>query len=111
MKAGAIDFLEKPVARDTLFAALQTALERDAAQRLLRDEAQRQGSRLSVLTAREREVFDRIVAGRLNKQIADELGVSLRTVKAHRAQLMDKLGVATAGELGTLAGKSRDAPG
>jgi FixJ family two-component response regulator len=108
MKAGAVDFLEKPVGRDTLLDALQRALARDAAQRTVREEARRQSMRLAVLTPREREVFDRIVAGKLNKQIADELGIGLRTVKAHRAQLMVKLGVATAGELGTLAGALRD---
>ena len=108
MKAGAVDFLEKPVGRDTLLDALQRALARDAAQRTVREEARRQSMRLAVLTPREREVFERIVAGKLNKQIADELGTGLRTVKAHRAQLMVKLGVATAGELGTLAGALRD---
>ena len=108
MKAGAVDFLEKPVERDTLLNALRRALARDAAQRTARDEAHRRSTRLAVLTAREREVFDRIVAGKLNKQIADELGIGLRTVKAYRAQLMEKLGVASAAELGTLAGERRD---
>jgi FixJ family two-component response regulator len=59
------------------------------------------------LTPREREVFDRIVAGKLNRQIADELGIGLRTVKAHRAQLMEKLGVDSAAGLGKLAGEQR----
>jgi FixJ family two-component response regulator len=59
---------------------------------------------LQLLTAREREVFERIVQGKLNKQIADELGVALRTVKSYRAQLMTKLGVTSAAELGRLAG-------
>ena len=108
MKAGAVDFLEKPVARDTLLDALQRALARDAAQRLDRDAAKRRSARLSTLTPREREVFDRVVAGKLNKQIADELGIGLRTVKAFRAQLMSKLGVATAAELGRLAGEPQD---
>jgi DNA-binding NarL/FixJ family response regulator len=54
-------------------------------------------------------VFERIVAGRRNQEIADELGVSLRTVKAYRAQLMDKLGVGSAAELGRLAGEQRAA--
>jgi FixJ family two-component response regulator len=108
MKAGAVDFLEKPVERDTLLDALQRALVRDVAQRAAREEARRQSMRLAVLTAREREVFDRIVAGKLNKQIADELGIGLRTVKAYRAQLMEKLGVTSAAELGRLAGEQRD---
>ena len=58
-----------------------------------------------MLTPREREVFDRIVAGKLNEQIADELAISLRTVEAYRAQLMDRLGVDTAAALGRLAGE------
>jgi FixJ family two-component response regulator len=109
MKAGAVDFLEKPVSRDTLLDALERALARDAAQRAARDEAYRRRMRLAVLTPRERQIFDRIVAGRLNKQIADELGIGLRTVKAYRAQLMEKLGVDSAAGLGRLAGEQRDA--
>jgi len=109
MKAGAVDFLEKPVERDTLLDALERALARDAAQRAAREEARRQSARLAVLTPREREIFDRVVAGKLNKQIADDLGISLRTVKAYRAQLMEKLGVTSAAELGRLAGEQRDA--
>ena len=105
MKAGAVDFLEKPVGRDVLLDALGRALERDAGERKVRDDEQRHRVRLDVLTAREREVFDLIVGGKLNKQIADELRISLRTVKAYRAQLMDKLGVDTAAALGRLAGE------
>jgi FixJ family two-component response regulator len=109
MKAGAVDFLEKPVERDTLFDALKRALARDASQRETREGALRHTTRLAVLTPREREIFDRIVAGKLNKQIADDLGIGLRTVKAYRAQLMEKLGVNSAAELGRLAGELGDA--
>jgi FixJ family two-component response regulator len=109
MKAGAVDFLEKPVAREKLFEALASALARDTAARATREAARRRDARLAALTPREREVFDRIVAGRRNREIADELGISLRTIKAYRAQLMDKLGVDTAAELGRLAGAPRDA--
>jgi FixJ family two-component response regulator len=108
MKAGAVDFLEKPVRRDALFDALHSALARDIAQRAAREERHRQVQRLSVLTPRERDVFERIVSGKLNKQIAGDLGISLRTVKAFRARLMHKLGVATAAELGRLAGEAGD---
>jgi len=110
MKAGAVDFLEKPVERDTLLDALSRALARDALQRTASEEARRQSSRLAALTPRERAIFDRIVAGKLNKQIADDLGIGLRTVKAYRAQLMVKLGVDSAAELGRLAGEMRDKP-
>ena len=82
MKAGAVDFLTKPVKRDTLLDALQRALARDAHQRTARDEADRLHARFASLTPREREVFDRIVAGKLNKQIAAELGIAERTVKS-----------------------------
>jgi len=111
MKAGAVDFLEKPVQRDALIEAIGRALERDAGERSARTERRRQQERLGVLTVREREVFALIVAGRLNKQIADDLSISLRTVKAYRAHLMEKLGVATAAELGRLAGELRDTTG
>jgi FixJ family two-component response regulator len=84
------------------------ALARDTGQRKAHDEAHSHHERLAALTTREREVFERIVAGKLNKQIADELGISLRTVKAYRAHLMDKLGVGTAAELGRFAGEGRD---
>lgn len=104
MKAGAVDFLEKPVERDTLLESIERALARDGAMRAVRETARVKGARLAMLTPRERQIFDRIVAGKINKQIADELDISLRTVKAHRAQLMEKLGVGTAAELGKLAG-------
>ena len=105
MKAGAIDFLTKPVKRETLLEALRRALSRDAEQRAARAEADLLRSLFASLTPRERAVFDRIVAGRLNKQIAAELGIAERTVKAERAQVMNKLRVGSAAELGLLAEK------
>ena len=105
MKAGAVDFLEKPVKRDILLDALERALYRNESERRARGEEHRLRARFESLTPREREVFDRIVAGKLNKQIADELGVGERTVKAQRAQVMLKLGVDSAAELGRLAEK------
>ncbi len=107
MKAGAVDFLEKPVGREVLLEALYRAIARDASVRTAREESQEQSVRLAALTPREREVFDRIVAGKRNKEIAAELGIGLRTVKAYRAQLMVKLGVASPAELGRLAGQRR----
>lgn len=107
MKAGAVDFLEKPVARAALFDALQRALARDAGQRHARTGAEQLRSRFASLSPREHEVLERVVAGRLNKQIADELGLSERTVKSLRAQLMDKLGVGSSAELGALVERLR----
>ena len=108
MKAGAIDFLEKPVTREMLFEALELALARDGARRAASGNAQQRTARLATLTTREREVFERIVAGRLNKQIADELGISLRTVKGYRAQIMEKLGARSSAELGKFASHTPD---
>jgi FixJ family two-component response regulator len=110
MKAGAVDFLTKPVERDALFDAIHRALARDSAQRLVGAEAQALRARFESLRPRVCEVFDRIVAGRLNKQIADELGISERTVKMERAQVMAKLGVGSAAELGRLAERLRYLP-
>ena len=94
MKAGAVDFLTKPVERDVLFEALERALARNARQRAAHREAEALQARFETLTPREREVFDGIVAGKLNKQIAGELGIAERTVKLHRASVMAKLGAA-----------------
>ncbi len=107
MKSGAVDFLTKPVERDVLLDALRRALERDAGRRADRAEADRLRGLFASLAPREREVFDRIVSGEINKQIAEEIGVSERTVKAERAQVMAKLGVGSAAELGRLAEQLR----
>src|SRR5262249_452170 len=84
MKAGAVDFLTKPVQRAPLLEAIKSALVRDAENRACR-------ARLDALTPRERAVATGVVAGKLNKQIAAELGISERTVKAHRANAMEKM--------------------
>ena len=103
MKAGAVDFLTKPVKRDVLLDAVGRALARDATQRAAREEADRLQVRFASLTPRQREVFDRIVAGKLNKQIADALGIAERTVKREREQVMAKLDASSAADLGRLA--------
>ncbi len=111
MKTGAVDFLAKPVGRETLFEALERALALDAAGRADRAEASRLLARFASLTPREREVFELVVAGRLNKQIAGQLGIAERTVKADRAQVLAKLGVGSAAELGALAERLRQSTG
>jgi len=103
MKAGAVDFLTKPVERQALLDAIGHALEVDATQRAGRSADAELQARLAQLTPREREVFELVVAGLLNKQIADRLGIGERTVKSQRAQVMAKLGAANAAELGRIA--------
>jgi len=103
MKAGAVDFLTKPVKRDILLDAIQRALAGNATQRTARQETDQLQARFGSLTERQREVFDRIVAGKLNKQIADELGIAERTVKREREQVMAKLDANSAADLGRLA--------
>jgi FixJ family two-component response regulator len=103
MKLGAADFLTKPVDADELIAAVDAALERNREERADRAEKQVVASRLAALTAREREVFDLITQGRLNKQIAAEFGTVEKTIKFHRANLMRKLGVRTVADLVRLA--------
>jgi FixJ family two-component response regulator len=107
MQAGAVDFLTKPVTRDALFGALRHALARDARERAARAEADGLRRRFASLTPREREVFDAVASGKLNKQIADELGMAERTVKLHRAHVMEKLEVGSPAELGRLAERLR----
>jgi FixJ family two-component response regulator len=99
MKAGAVDFLTKPVQRDALLTAVRNALARDAENRAARGRASALHSRYETLTPRERAVFSLVVAGRLNKHVATELGISERTVKAHRAQVMEKMQVTSLAEL------------
>jgi FixJ family two-component response regulator len=99
MKAGAVDFLTKPVQRQALLEAVQIALTRDAENRAARERMGCWRSRYETLTARERAVFALVVAGKLNKQIATQLGTSERTVKAHRAQVMEKMHVTSLAEL------------
>jgi FixJ family two-component response regulator len=107
MKGGAVDFLTKPVEREALFEALRRALERDARDRAARQEASELRSRLAALTPREREILEGIAGGKLNKQIARDMGIAERTVKLHRAHAMAKLGAGSPAELGGLAERLR----
>ncbi len=99
MKAGAIDFLTKPCDDTDLLSAVERALERDAKARALREEQRAINARFEALTAREREVCLRVAQGRLNKEIAQELGTAEKTIKVHRGRVMEKLGVETVAEL------------
>lgn len=103
MKQGAVDFLEKPVDDEALLAAVATALARDAESRLKHDELDELRARAETLSAREREVWLEVVRGRLNKQIAGDLGIVERTVKAHRARVMEKMRVSSVAELVVIA--------
>ena len=91
MKAGAVDFLTKPCDEQTLVAAVRAAVEKDRAARETQAERESIDARIATLTPREREVLNRVVAGRLNKQIAAELGTAEKTVKVHRARMMRKM--------------------
>jgi FixJ family two-component response regulator len=93
MKAGAVDFLVKPFDERTLLAAVRSAVEKDRAARAAHEEISLIARRISALTPREHEVLARVVEGKLNKQIAAELGTAEKTVKVQRARMMRKMGV------------------
>jgi len=105
MKAGAVDFLTKPFEAQQLFGAVNQALQRDAAQRLERELRDSIDARVKRLTPREREVMTAMIRGRLNKQIAAELGTGEKTVKVHRARVMAKMGVRSLPHLVALASR------
>ena len=99
MKQGAIDFLIKPVDESVLFQAIRSAFEQERAGRQARAELIDIESRLQSLTSREREVFEHVVSGQLNKQIAADLGIVESTIKVHRARVMEKMGAESLAEL------------
>lgn len=112
MKAGAVNFLTKPVDRDELVAALAEACERDAAGRAAWELRNTILGRIATLTPREQQVFEKVVAGRLNKQIAAELGTVEKTIKVHRSRVMQKLHATSLIqliEIAKLAGMKSDA--
>ena len=105
IKAGATDFLTKPVQAQVLVAAVRAAIEQDASVRRARAETAELRRRLASLTPREREVLAALAAGRLNKQIAADLGVVEQTVKFHRARIMERMQAKTVAELMHIAAR------
>jgi FixJ family two-component response regulator len=103
MKAGAVDFLSKPFNDEELLQAVAQTLNKSRREQSEQEEVAEILIRLSTLTAREREVLGHVVAGQLNKQVAADLGVVEKTIKVHRARLMDKMGTSSLAELVTMA--------
>jgi FixJ family two-component response regulator len=99
MKKGAVDFIEKPFQEDQLLSLVERMLAQAHSNFGAHQEAASREALLARLTARETQVLERIVAGRLNKQIADDLGISIKTVEAHRANIMEKLSANTVADL------------
>jgi FixJ family two-component response regulator len=110
MKHGALDFLTKPVNDDDLIAALQSAIDRDRITRSARAEVDDILQRLATLTPREREVLQHVISGHLNKQTAADLGTVEKTIKVHRARVMEKMKVQSVAELVRLTEKAQIAP-
>ena len=104
MKGGAVDFLLKPLNEGTLLAAIRQAVARTIEERREQARVTEVRSRLTTLTPREAEVFALVVTGMLNKQIGHELGIAEKTVKVHRARVMDKMRASSLAELVRLAG-------
>jgi FixJ family two-component response regulator len=99
MRSGAVDFLEKPFSTNRLLASVREAIQRDAATRTVRSRRQAVDSLLHSLTPRERQVMELVVAGQLTKQIASQLGISIKTVDVHRSNMIHKMGVKSTAQL------------
>jgi len=108
LKSGAFHFLEKPFNDSQLLELIERAVAISGTAPLQQIQRRSAAARLAMLSEREREVMDLVVAGRKNKQIADELRISIKTVEAHRARIMEKMGVSSIAELvqATLAGRA-----
>ena len=103
MKRGALDFLTKPVNDEDLLQAVHVAIDKDCLQRQTRAEVTEIQQRLATLTPREREVMEHVISGQLNKQTAADLGTVEKTIKVHRARVMEKMKVQSVAELVRLA--------
>jgi FixJ family two-component response regulator len=99
MKKGAMDFIQKPFKEDDLVNLVERMLDNARESFADHQQAASRDALMSKLTGREAQVLERIVAGRLNKQIADDLGISIKTVEAHRANIMEKLNANTVADL------------
>jgi two-component system response regulator TtrR len=108
LRSGAFHFLEKPFNDSQLLELIERAVAISGTAPLQQIQRRSAAARLAMLSEREREVMDLVVAGRKNKQIADELRISIKTVEAHRARIMEKMGVSSIAELvqATLAGRA-----
>jgi FixJ family two-component response regulator len=106
MQAGAVDFLTKPVKETDLFDAIARAEDIDRRNRELKAELATVNAKIATLTPREREVLGHVITGRLNKQIAADLGTVEKTIKVHRGRMMAKLGVCSVADLVRLAEKA-----
>ena len=106
MKRGAVEFLTKPADEGVLLEAVRDAIERDRVGRVLRAELAEIRRRLATLTPRERQVLDCVVAGKLNKQAAEELGAAEKTIKVHRGRVMKKMQVNSLADLVHLAARA-----
>jgi RNA polymerase sigma factor (sigma-70 family) len=105
IKAGAEDFLTKPVSSEQLLGAIEKAMTHQEAARGLKQKLDMLRAQLGTLTPRERQVFDRVVQGKINKQIAQQLGATERTIKAHRHRVMEKMKVQSLAELVSIAAR------
>src|SRR5258706_9589529 len=110
MKQGAADFLTKPVEQDELVQAVHAALAKDRVTRQATEEVAEIRMRLATLTPREYEVFEHVIIGRLNKQTAVDIGAAEKTIKVHRARVMEKMKVESVAELVRLAEHAGIAP-
>lgn len=111
MKLGTVDFIEKPFNSTDLLECIQQALARDAAERAARGGSGEVAQRLDSLSKREREVLGKVLAGKRNKEIAGDLGISQRTVETHRGNVMRKMGCVSVVELVQAATRLQPHPG